>query len=168
MRVAVVQMKTTLALARQWAITHRQRTCVVFPGLNDANRISGYTVFATNRYATGPGSYAYVKDWSYLPKGVVIHFAGSDLRTGLQFPNPTSTSQRITADAVIFLPDGTIDGSGGSYGSRILLAEGWANAVTNASGLVSPDYGLVQGGVSQLLRIATHTGSVKAGFSINP
>lgn len=131
MRAATVQVKTTLGLARQWAITHRQRTYVVFPtwysgmSSNSYKACRAYGVFAVTDLATGSGYYA--KDWTFLPPGVVFNTDGTLSATVFanscltNVPFPSAGSPQRLMNVVAFKPDG----AGGRVGDyRVYLAEG--------------------------------------------
>ncbi len=73
---AITTLNTTLALARQYAITHRDTVCVVFindakGAFNGANRghmdkaLRAYNVYSMKEKA-------YLRDWVYLPPGMIF------------------------------------------------------------------------------------------------
>lgn len=68
---ALSGLKTTMSLARQWAITHRDTVYVVFPadGQTDEEfqykKCSSYGVYSVNDEQV-------IKEWSYLPEGIVF------------------------------------------------------------------------------------------------
>lgn len=117
-QTAMPQINSTLRLARQYAITHRQDVYVVFPDgraayspPGDVNKaLCSYAVIASNR-ATG---FEYVTEWKYLPKGVffdpTISSDASVLNswgpgTALPFPNDAGVPRVLPA--VKFRPNGT-------------------------------------------------------------
>lgn len=83
MKGATMQLRTTLSLARQWAITHRQLTCVVFPvnpayeldkGTGVYSRVKrAYNVYAVNGVSNGVYEGEFIRDWTYLPEGVFFY-----------------------------------------------------------------------------------------------
>lgn len=156
MRVAVVEVKATLSLARQWAITHRTPTYVVLldyeSGMssNVYKAMRAFAVFAITDTQTCTGEY--VKDWSYLPPGVVFDVFGSDLGTH-SLPFPTSSDPTRNIRTVAFNPDGSA-----SQGD-IYIKEGWANVNTNDWTL---DRGFVSGGLVRRIYIFGLTGGLKA------
>ena len=83
MRSGVAEVRATLNLARQWAITHRAKTYVVFPHADasvyptDAERekaLKSYAVWAESHDYTG-----YIGSWKSLPPG--IYFDPDDTLT---------------------------------------------------------------------------------------
>jgi prepilin-type N-terminal cleavage/methylation domain-containing protein len=71
-QVAAAELRTTMGLARQWAVTHRETVYVVFPH-NDAalytsapndqeKALRAYNVFTESE--------GYLGDWQYLPAGI--------------------------------------------------------------------------------------------------
>jgi len=71
---SIAPLTTTLRLARQYAVTHRETVHVVFPSVpavtsylgSDIDRaLRSYAVISSNS-----AGYYYVSDWRYLPKGV--------------------------------------------------------------------------------------------------
>jgi len=73
---ATRHVSNTLNLARQYAITHRTRTRVVFPysltvgaGISQAPRYLTYAVVAKDSTTAG---WSYIGKWEFLPLGVVF------------------------------------------------------------------------------------------------
>ena len=75
-QAAIPQLMSTLRLARQYAITHRQDVYVVFPDRSSpayspagevTKALCSYAVIASNR---ANDRFEYVTEWKYLPKGV--------------------------------------------------------------------------------------------------
>ena len=133
MNAALLQVRTTLSLARQWAITHREETCVVFPEwANDTNK--AYRAFAVY----GSGTAGYLSPWNYLPDGVVFPTPGSgDIYTlGILSNGLPGFSGAVRV--LRFEPDGKAKWNapfgGGSSFLNIYLTEGWVDA----SGAVEP------------------------------
>jgi hypothetical protein len=68
---ALSGLKTTMSLARQWAITHRDTVYVVFPVAGQTDKEfqyksrSSYGVYSVNDEQV-------IKEWTYLPEGVVF------------------------------------------------------------------------------------------------
>jgi prepilin-type N-terminal cleavage/methylation domain-containing protein len=78
-RAAVTALKSNLALARQWAITHRVQTYVVFPADSADTDYSAapsqvdkaYRAYAV--FTREPGDrYVALTDWHYLPEGTIF------------------------------------------------------------------------------------------------
>lgn len=118
MNAATTQMRTTLTLARQWAITRREATHVAFPTwANDASK--AYRAFIVYGEKSG-----YISQWSYLPDGVVIAAgAGSVFSLGQTNSLPGLTGGVRTLK---FKTDGTTPS--GATPINIYLAEGWVQA----------------------------------------
>lgn len=155
MRAALNELRSTLALARQWAIANREEVFVVLP--DDFSGV--YTGLSTNEYAKALRSYAiytrnrgYIKDWTYLPRGVYFVdnynsalasnrtgscinpnrnvFRSSTIYSGAQaIPFPTATSPTKNINALRFSPQGWAleSGTGGTdWDFDFYLAEGVA------------------------------------------
>ena len=71
---SIAPLTTTLRLARQYAVTHRETVHVVFPTVDAITSYSGSDVDRALRsyavIASNSAGYYYVSDWRYLPKGV--------------------------------------------------------------------------------------------------
>lgn len=130
MQAAVSQLNTTLNLARQWAITHRERVHVLFPddyanlytsadATDKRKALRSYVVFVEGK--------GYVTEWRYLPAGLYfvdsyntlnindkniyktdISAANNVFRqaTFTNCPFPKVTSPRKPINSIIFEPDG--------------------------------------------------------------
>ncbi len=139
MNSAVMQVRTTLALARQWAITTRQSTYVVFAdgatvsAAAATERDKAYRAFAV----WGSGQTNYIKEWVTLAPGVVITSdtsgfpgsghgdnvlapSGSNTRS---IPYPKSTNANAQVRVVAFKSDGGLDTSINSS-AEVYLTEG--------------------------------------------
>jgi len=90
LRAAVAQMRSTMSLARQWAITRNTDTYVVFPhwdvsyseATNEVDKVyRAYAVYALTDRKTLEGEF--ISDWTYLPLGIV--FDDDEDRTGSVF-----------------------------------------------------------------------------------
>ena len=157
-QVAVNQLKTTLGLARQWAITHRQTTYVVFPSETiKENPYAGNPVEVTKAYR----SYnfftfeeGYLAEWQRLPEGVMFvknaassladsakikdtkNIFSSDTNPGNKnylLPFPRANSSAVTIPVVTFKADGS---SNLGNETELYITEGIVNVNTN-SGAVS-------------------------------
>jgi prepilin-type N-terminal cleavage/methylation domain-containing protein len=138
MTTAHAQLKATISLARQWAITHRQRTYVVFPPLitgMGSDTPKAYRAFAVIAANTPDPGYTYVKEWTYLPEGVRFdnlsrptkNLFRADCQVSLPFPLATSPVQDLPA--IVFKPDGVTGAPDGGY--ELFFREGWATVNTN-------------------------------------
>lgn len=136
---AVGQLRTTLSLARQWAINKRTNVHVVFVYSNSVTALPSEAWRVNRSYAVfvstnGPQGY-YLKEWTALPVGVVLasdasSFPGSSgkgdnvMLNGLirsnVFPKSDSTTVAMLR-SIQFSSDGTI--SGGSQ-NAIYITEG--------------------------------------------
>jgi len=146
MEAAVSQLYSTINLARQWAITHRETVHVVFP--DDWSVV--YNGLSTNEYKKALRSYAvyspskgYVSEWRYLPAG--IYFVDTynspiiGIRSGntnininqnlfnsgnlTNLPFPTATSSRPVINALTISPDGRLRRFN-TVNAEIYLSEG--------------------------------------------
>ena len=70
MRASTVELRSTLSLARQWAITHRENTYVVFAdgGRYSVEKQAGERAF--RGYAVYGEKSGFVSDWKFLKTGV--------------------------------------------------------------------------------------------------
>ncbi len=118
------QLISTIRLARQYAVTHRQDTYVVFPTTTPVygspaevtKALSSYAVISSNPAA---GRLEYVSDWKFLPKGVYFDDSASSVMGTVQenvlrhaqssfpFPNDFSGSLRAMP-ALKFRPNGKL------------------------------------------------------------
>ncbi|MCS6770508.1 MAG: GspH/FimT family pseudopilin [Kiritimatiellae bacterium] len=154
MRAALNELRSTLGLARQWAIANREDVFVVLP--DDFSAV--YSGLPTNEYAKALRSYAvytrnrgYIKDWTYLPLGVYFVdnynsalasnrtggcinpsrnvFRSSTIYSGSQaIPFPTAGSTTKNLNALRFSPQGWAqENAGGTFVDfDFYLAEGVA------------------------------------------
>ena len=126
-------VSNTLNLARQYAITHRTKTRVVFPysgtfGASGTDLAPVYQSYAV--YAVGATPPAYVSKWEHLPLGTVFMNKNNpnlsvinppppldNLGTAtFPFPNTNSTSVLATLAYIEFTPTGAANNSGsGSF-----------------------------------------------------
>lgn len=134
---AVAQLRTTISLARQWAITRNQTVLVVFADTNTWSATPSQPSEAWRAYRSfavyAPSITNFIKEWTALPPGVVItpdtgsFPAGSGhddnvLVNGVvtNVPFPAVTNQARPVRAVIFRPNGSARGSN----NEIYLMEG--------------------------------------------
>lgn len=174
MKGATMQLRTTLSLARQWAITHRQLTCVVFPadptvetdkGTGVYSRVRrAYNVFAVDGVSNGVYQGEFVRDWNYLPDGIYFDDRASTSADNVMVWSPPSTYCPLTISypsngasakmaCISFKPDGSTVGVGDIYRKpAIYLAEGFRD---NA--------GVVQykAGMSTALEVSSMAGQIK-------
>lgn len=170
MSAAVVELRTTISLARQWAITHRQRTYVIFPddtigvGSPDiAKAYRAYGVFAATNKSGSISGY-YVKDWVSLPPGIVFDNDNTRTQTvflaanqiSIPFPKVSLPVTPKTVCAIGFKPDGST--VTGADGYEVFVREGWANFTTNTWVL---DYGVTSNGMNRGLEVNGLTGGIR-------
>ena len=122
MRAAVFQLNSTFSLARQTAITTRQRVSILFPddradlysGLEEAHVEKAFRSYAV--YGARDG---YISEWRVLPQGVVFDpFEGVEGRQNIflvgnatmylldNIPFPDNQSNRRKIHALTFRPEG--------------------------------------------------------------
>jgi prepilin-type N-terminal cleavage/methylation domain-containing protein len=143
MRTALFQLKSTLSLARQQAITRREPIYVVFPEpsstFQDAAQRSRLSYQA---YGVWSPSEGYINEWAALPPGVIFHWtiSASEVNTANVFANSTATRFNIpattagranrpygaTVPCVSFLPNGRLNQTGGTA-VEVFLREGTLN-----------------------------------------
>jgi prepilin-type N-terminal cleavage/methylation domain-containing protein len=167
MRTSVFQLKTTLALARQWAITHRQYTYVVFPdrlinyaglGAERYKDRHAYGVYAVTNRGTGEGYY--VREWVFLPPGIVVDDSPTNSQSVFattRVSNIPLGGQTPSMCGVGFKFDGSpVNGSG----YEVYLWEGWADVSTNSNPW-SINYGIKPGGMKFGVEVISLTGAVR-------
>ena len=148
MEAAVSQLYTTINLARQWAITHRETVHIVFP--DDYSTV--YNGLSTNEHKKALRSYAvysptkgYVTEWRYLPAGIyfvdtynspIIGIRSGNTNINLSqnlfsssnltnLPFPTATSSKPVINALTIKPNGRLLRFG-IQDAEIYLSEGLA------------------------------------------
>lgn len=102
---AVRNMRTTMSLARQWAITKNVTTYVVFPDQGD-RAFRAYAVFDEN---------GQVSEWNMLPMGMIIDDSNST--SPLQNEHKIFATQEGDEDMhyIAFKPTGDTTGSATAY-----------------------------------------------------
>ena len=160
LRGAARQVQSTLSLARQYAVTHN--TTVRFIIASDNAPYSGnadkclraYAVYNFGRSESSQTDDSYVKEWTYLPDGVVfntftntvvsdqISYANllgqNPYTTSIRFPFISSASSRIF-HGVTFTPDGKSRNQN-NENIAIVLSEG--STTWPKTGNVTPDVSL--------------------------
>ncbi len=134
MRGARDNLRATLTLSRQWSITHRQKTFVVFPNnINDNNaNDKGFRAYRAYTDASG-----YIGEWRYLPEGIVFintvdtNHAGNVFDLTLipaakkrSFPSLAGTDTPY----ISYTPDGSMGDIGSSY-RNIYITEGMISSL---------------------------------------
>ena len=186
-QVAIPSLMSTLRLARQYAITHRQDVYVVFPD-NPANHspvtayspakevtkaLCAYAVIASNR---ANDRFEYITEWRYLPKGIyfydgistnvsVFQSYGTGTATNLtSFPFPADTDSFRNLCAAQFRPNGRayrVDNSRTWTDFSVTwipLTSAYVEINTN-TGMVTTYSNLLMG-VTNVIRIRNKTGQI--------
>ncbi len=141
LRTSMADLKATVSMARQWAITHREDTFVLFPdqylnyGSDRASVDKAYRAFSV--YASSAG---YLRDWSYLPPGILFDSGtGSVVNVFSDGVNTTNSlpflSGSQSVNCIWFLPNGRLKGGSGTP-VEIRLTEGFVD-VNTAAGTVT-------------------------------
>ena len=171
---AAAQLRATLRLARQYAVTQRQAVYVIFPVNNDEASVDdvdkllrAYAVVATNAMTR---SYEYITDWKYLPQGVYfiddpMAFSGQVLRElAPEMPFPDTSDPLSTRDVagIRFLPTGM---AGRWFNNAWTKEEVTLGLTTSRFYTKNPDNTqLVRGadipGVTNLVRVRRYSGQV--------
>lgn len=121
-------LKTTMSLARQWAITHRDTVYVIFPeqegdwdGIDSDMLHRSYAAFSNNEGDL-------ISEWRILPEGVILDHGGGGGGSGIR--------------AIPFKQDGSVAGTGAST-IRIDIVEGFVRPDGSAERTFSRDDGTV-------------------------
>ncbi len=83
---ATAQLRSTISLARQWAITHRERVYIVFPVANPPG-LEGYAYRSFNVFSPSDG---YLREWILLREGLVFeptHYPGATATMNVFHPD---------------------------------------------------------------------------------
>ncbi len=128
---AVSRLKSTVNLARQWAVTRRTTTYVVFP--STANNFTAaadrpWVVTALRGFNIWTAEDGYLNEWQFLPPGFVFDAnpantapyyaenifnpAGNDRRFPVRMPLNTSATQ--TVSCISFTANGRLNQNGGT------------------------------------------------------
>ena len=132
-RAAVTQLRSAVTLARQWAVSHRIKTYVVFPDAAVATDDPAKAYRSYNIYSDNEG---YLREWSFLPQGVVFHAsygAAGGGTNALVVGNPYSNftvgypnlGTPCLARCIGFLPNGRLNQTGG-YAVEVFVTGGYA------------------------------------------
>ena len=183
MRGALSQLRSTISLARQWAITHRQQVYIVFPDFditdfnNNAQEFEkackAYAVYAITDKSAIEGddiskAGEYITDWRFLPKDVIIN-NDKDLKQNILSERgsvgmPMTVNLGGKPDLVYtlpFNPDGSVAGSlsAASIGKRIYLAEGYM--IVNTNQLDASEYEMRPSGQKKFIAVNGLTGGIE-------
>lgn len=163
MKGATMQLRTTLSLARQWAITHRETTYVLFPTV-DATNSAGLPTRAYRAYNVYTRSDKFIRDWVYLPEGLFFVSTGTDnvmadwspslanVVTNVPYPSAATPS---TLRGFFFRPDGSTTGVGDIYRKPMVrIADGYTDDTTGLW-VSKPD------GRTNMLEVSSMAGQIK-------
>lgn len=178
LNVAAFQLSTTLSLARQQAISTRQRVFVVFPDDEDVlytGANAQYRFKAFRAYAVYGERDGYLSEWRSLPPGLIIDpdysiggaMENFTLRGGgsmflldnIPFPHDTSPSREMYV--VGFATDGPVHvrGTVNTHSPVVYLTEGWTS-MDDAGG--NFDWGLYRDDqVYRLVHVNAITGQTR-------
>lgn len=172
MQASISNLRSTISLARQWAITKRKTVYIVLPDQSAANfsteaeaamACRGYAVFEVSNPATGDGQY--ITEWKSLPAGIVFDTAPPNPpldRVATVFQPayrklvafPTATSPKKTLHTLTITPSGTV--GGGIDTGRLYLREGQSYPTGTA-----PNYQIF-GNTTWRLEVNPFTGVLRA------
>lgn len=171
MRGAISQLRSTISLSRQWAVTHRSKTYVLFPfvtdstDLNDRNYVEkackAYAVYSVTNVQGVVGNDIsaageYITDWRFLPQDVVLDddpdITNNVFRAAIPLIVPLS-GKKVEMYAIIFKPDGTPNDV---TGYQVFLREGFMNVITND--LPNPDYDFKPNGMVWGIEVSGYGG----------
>ncbi len=179
MRAAVNELRSTIALARQWAIANREDVYLVLP--DDFSAV--YSGLSTNEYAKALRSYAvftrsrgYIKDWAYLPAG--IYFVDQNNSSQAARPSPCINANRnVFRQQTVYtgadrIPFPTATDAPKQINALRFTPQGWAVEVNG--GTITPfDFYLVEavaldGLAGQVVRLVWKDNPVVWRLGVNP
>lgn len=180
-RTASTQLAATMTYARQQAVATRQNVYVVFPNLQTYSNSeeTGMALRSYNVYGERDG---YMRNWTYLPKGVVFVNSQAD------FPDPaardsksifapgSAIAAKVTKDmpfpenddgtrslkVIAFAPDGSVfavDGNLRGPDADIYMTEG--NVLVNGNVPQAPEYRGVENNSLYTVSLNPLTGQAK-------
>lgn len=165
---AISNVRSTISLARQWAITNRKHTYVVFPDVTLIARTSGevyaYRAYAVYEYDPITQVGQYVSDWKFLPKGMVFdddagrgqNVYGTD-RKSVAYPENGSANEFL--NVIGFKPTGS---AMVPTGYEVYLREGYSevDGVLNYDIVHEDetDYGIQVSGLTGGARVINYHG----------
>ena len=180
MNASVTELKSVLSLTRQWAITHREKTYVVFA---DGGHFSGSRKnrgdMAYHAYSVwGDRSQEYIREWSYLKTGVYFlpsngkengtnhsdddknPFNSTFGTKSIDFPDPGSDPAFLPA--IGFRPDGTAFTEGKTpLQLEIYLGEGLITASVGRDNIGVNDLEFKPDGTVFGIEVSTITGGLR-------
>lgn len=129
---ALVQLKSTLALARQYAITRREPIFVVFPETtNTFETVEQRNALAYQAYNVWSPSGGYMGEWKVLPRGLYFDKSASGSGAYNIFTSTKDSRFAVTnvlpsslaMPCVSFVPNGRLNQTGGTT-LEVFVAEG--------------------------------------------
>ena len=140
-QTAVSKLRSTLGLARQWAITKHTKVYVVFP---DNTAVSGfnqhkdkayrsYAVYAVTNRSTGQGEY--MSEWDYLPPKLIFDDDLSRTQSVYDVEYETfafwpDSATSVDMPVISFTPNGRPNSP---TGYEIFIREGFIDNTNNPS-----------------------------------
>jgi prepilin-type N-terminal cleavage/methylation domain-containing protein len=155
MRSSVAQLRTTIGLARQWAITRNENTYVIFPDDVKVYNPPSQVSMALRSYAVWGDKSGYISEWRYLPPG--LYFDSQETNTiNLLNTSSTNTSDRIFNVAfpsnnsplqamrcIAYVPNGRLN-QRGATSLGVFVREGWVEVNTNTGRATGSGLGPIQ------------------------
>jgi len=120
------QVSNAMSLARQYAITQRTNTRVIFPSKLTTDNVNGrsftntayvsFAVLSSNRAVNGVGAWTYISKWEYLPVGSVFFYPTiltivgklDKLASDINIPTTNGATSGITMNYIEFQPTGAV------------------------------------------------------------
>jgi len=155
MQAAIAEVRATLSLARQWAITHREKTYVVL--LDDLPEFSNMACRAYNVFTPSKG---YLGEWKYLPPG--IYFDPDESPTD----NVINHSQDYTwVTNTIWFPE---PGDFRDFWAVAFRPDGWLGLKNNTTPKQGVKVYLTEGYMSDTWDFQPRPEAMLFGIEINP
>jgi prepilin-type N-terminal cleavage/methylation domain-containing protein len=180
MRAAVNELRSTISLARQWAIANREDVYLVLPD----DTMNVYTGLSTNEYSKALRSYAiftrsrgYLKDWAYLPAGIYFVDQYNSQQSARPATCIVATKNVFRQETIYLNPNNGIPFPTFSSGTKTLNAlrltpQGWA--VTASGGtFVDLEFYLVEavaleGSAGKVINLVWKQNPVVWQLRVNP
>jgi len=145
MRSSVSQLRSTLALARQWAITKNENTYVIFPDDAMTYNPPGRVNMALRSYGVWAEKSGYISEWRYLPPGVYFNptnLSGNNIFDDASLTKhwvvfPANGSPRQEMYCIAYTPNGRLKSIQDGSSRSLYLNEGLLDVNTNAGLLVA-------------------------------
>ncbi len=141
-----MELRAILSLARQWAITHRDRVYIVFPATNvnlfaTSKKEAALAYRSFNVFSVSQNEF--LREWITLPDGMVFDAGATTSKTNFinifsgsvpDYVRPVPFPMTVSNNMVVieFKPDGMISQPSQSQRSpMVVFREGWVDADTN-------------------------------------